>query len=102
MGIKERKAREKEQLRRQILSAARELFVNEGYENVSMRKIANKIEYSPTTIYLHFKDKADLLDSVCKETLLNLLNTLERLKRDNTDPGRDAEKKWEALMSSSV
>jgi AcrR family transcriptional regulator len=51
-----------------------------------MRKIANKIEYSPTTIYLYFKDKADLLDSVCKETLLNLLNTLELLKRDKSDP----------------
>ena len=38
MGTKERRAREKEQLRRQILVAARELFVNEGYENVSMRK----------------------------------------------------------------
>ena len=70
MGTKERRAREKEQLRRQILVAARELFVNEGYESVSMRKkFANKIEYSPTTIYLYFKDKADLLDSVCKETL---------------------------------
>ena len=86
MGTKERRAREKEQLRRQILSAARELFVNEGYENVSMRKIADKIEYSPTTIYLYFKDKADLLDSVCKETLLNLLNMLELLKRDKSDP----------------
>lgn len=86
MGIKERKAREKEQLRQQILSAARELFVNEGYENVSMRKIANKIEYSPTTIYLYFTDKADLLDSVCKVTLLNLLNTLEQLKSDISDP----------------
>ena len=86
MGVKERRAREKEQLRQQILSAARELFVNEGYENVSMRKIANKIEYSPTTIYLYFKDKADLLDSVCQETLLNLLNTLENLKEDTSDP----------------
>ena len=86
MGTKERRAREKEQLQRQILSAARELFVNEGYENVSMRKIANKIEYSPTTIYLYFKDKGDLLDSVCKETLLSLLNTLELLNRDKSDP----------------
>ena len=86
MGTKERRAREKEQLRRQILSAARELFVNEGYENVSMRKIANKIEYSPTTIYLYFNDKAALLDSVCQETLLNLLNTLEQLKKDISDP----------------
>ena len=86
MGVKERRAREKKLLRRQILSAARELFVNEGYENVSMRKIADRIEYSPTTIYLYFKDKADLLDCVCQETLLSLLNTLEQLKKDKSDP----------------
>ena len=42
MGVKERRTREKEELRRQIIAAARELFVNEGYENVSMRKIADK------------------------------------------------------------
>ena len=81
MGVKERRAREKEQLRRRILSAARELFVTEGYESVSMRKIADMIEYSPTTIYLYYEDKADLLDSVCKETLLNLLNTLDLLRK---------------------
>ena len=98
MGVKERKAREKEQLRQQILFAARELFVNEGYENVSMRKIANKIEYSPTTIYLHFKDKADLLDSVCQETLLNLLNTLEELKRDMSDPIETLRKSGKAYV----
>ena len=98
MGVKERRTREKEQLRRQILSAARELFVNEGYENVSMRKIADKIEYSPTTIYLYFKDKADLLDSVCKETLLNLLNTLELLKRDKSDPIETLRKSGKAYV----
>ncbi len=86
MGTKERRAREKEQLRRQIIDAARELFVSEGYENVSMRKIADKIEYSPTVIYLYFKDKADLLDSACQETLLGLLDTVELLKRDKSDP----------------
>ncbi len=98
MGVKERRAREKEQLRQQILSAARELFVNEGYENVSMRKIASKIEYSPTTIYLYFKDKADLLDSVCKETLLNLLDTLERLKSDISDPVETLRKSGRAYI----
>ena len=98
MGVKERRAREKELLRQQILSAARELFVGEGYENVSMRKIANKIEYSPTTIYLHFKDKADLLDSVCQETLLNLLNTLEELKRDMSDPIETLRKSGQAYV----
>ena len=98
MGVKERRAREKEQLRRQILSAARELFVNEGYESVSMRKIASKIEYSPTTIYLYFKDKADLLDSVCKETLLDLLNTLELLKEDKSNPVETLRKSGRAYV----
>ena len=98
MGTKERRAREKKQLQRQILSAARELFVNEGYENVSMRKIANKIEYSPTTIYLYFKDKGDLLDSVCKETLLDLLNTLELLNRDKSNPIETLRKSGKAYV----
>ena len=52
MGIKERQTRQKEMLRQEILDAARNLFIKDGYENVSMRKIAEKIEYSPTTIYL--------------------------------------------------
>ena len=98
MGTKERRTREKEQLRRQIIAAARELFVNEGYENVSMRKIADKIEYSPTTIYLYFKDKADLLDSVCKETLLDLLNTLELLNRDKSNPVEALKKSGKAYV----
>ena len=98
MGTKERRAREKEQLRRQIIDAARELFVNEGYENVSMRKIADKIEYSPTVIYLYFKDKADLLDSACQETLLGLLDTVELLKRDKNNPVESLRKSGRAYV----
>ena len=98
MGVKERRAREKEQLRRRILSAARELFVTEGYESVSMRKIADMIEYSPTTIYLYYKDKADLLDSVCKETLLNLLNSLDLLRKDKSDPVETLRKSGKAYV----
>src|SRR2546427_6798677 len=72
MGVMERKAREREELKQQILDAARELFVREGYENVSMRKIAEKIEYSPATIYTYFKDKDEILDCLCEETFLHL------------------------------
>jgi AcrR family transcriptional regulator len=57
MGISERKERAKEDLRNTILKAAREVFLEHGYENTSIRNIAEKIEYSPTTIYLYFKDK---------------------------------------------
>ena len=79
MGVTERRAREKEELRQEILVAARELFVKEGFANVSMRRIAEKIEYSPTTIYLYFEDKSGLLDCIVEERLQELCNQLEVL-----------------------
>jgi AcrR family transcriptional regulator len=72
MGVAERRAREKRKLKQQILDAARQLFVRDGYESVSMRKIANKIEYSPATIYTYFKDKDEILDCLCEETFRKL------------------------------
>ena len=86
MGVKERKLREKKFLRQEILDAASELFVTEGYENVSMRRIADKIEYSPTTIYLYFKDKAELLEQVCQETFSRLIVHLTRILDQPGDP----------------
>jgi AcrR family transcriptional regulator len=86
MGPKQRRARQKESLRQEILDAARELFINEGYENVSMRRIAEKIEYSPTTIYLYFRDKAHLLFEVCEETFAQLARKGEQILKDRSDP----------------
>jgi AcrR family transcriptional regulator len=86
MGVKERRARQKKFLRQEILDAASELFVRDGYENVSMRRIANKIEYSPTTIYIYFKDKAELLDQVCKETFGRLVQRLSKIMEQPGDP----------------
>jgi AcrR family transcriptional regulator len=67
MGTKERRAREKADLRRAILDAARALFAEQGFEAVSMRKIAEKIEYSPTTLYLYFHDKREILAALIVE-----------------------------------
>jgi AcrR family transcriptional regulator len=86
MGVKERKLRQKKFLRQEILDAASELFVKEGFENVSMRRIAEKIEYSPTTIYLYFKDKAELLEQVCQETFARLSAHLTRILEQPGDP----------------
>lgn len=66
MGVRERREREKDQLREKILDAARRLFVEQGFDAVSMRKIADVIEYSPTAIYLHFKDKESLIFEICR------------------------------------
>lgn len=65
MGPSERRAREREELRTLILDAARELFAAEGVDAVTMRRIAERIEYSPTAIYFHFRDKDALLTELC-------------------------------------
>src|SRR2546425_83072 len=67
MGIKERQIRDREAVRRAILDAARDLFVREGYEHVSIRKIAERIEYSPAAIYGYFPSKDDLFYALAEE-----------------------------------
>lgn len=79
MGIKERREREREEVRTKILDAARELFATEGYEAVTMRKIAERIEYSPTAIYLHFKDKESVLREICEADFLTLAHELTKI-----------------------
>src|SRR4026209_700411 len=67
MGIKERQERDREAVRRAILDAARELFVAEGFQNVSIRKIAERIEYSPAAIYGYFPSKDDIFFELAEE-----------------------------------
>jgi AcrR family transcriptional regulator len=86
MGVKDRRLRQRTLLRQQILDAARELLVREGYENLSMRRVAQRIDYSPTAIYLHFKDKQELVFSLCDETFAKLVRELETLPDEFADP----------------
>ncbi len=72
MGVKERREREKSETRDRMLDAARELFVTEGYEGVSMRRVAEKIEYSPTAIYVYFADKEELFRELCHQDYARL------------------------------
>jgi AcrR family transcriptional regulator len=76
MGIAERRERDRLGLRRRILNAARELFMSEGYERVTMRRIADAIEYSPTAIYQHFQDKDALVNALCADEFGQLLKAL--------------------------
>jgi AcrR family transcriptional regulator len=77
MGVKERREREKLETRDKILDAARELFVTEGYEGVSMRRVADKIEYSPTAIYVHFADKNELFRELCHRDYARLAEVFQ-------------------------
>src|SRR2546425_3395256 len=86
MGTTERKARHKADLKEEILDAARDLFVREGYESVSIRKIADKVEYAPGTIYLYFSDKSEILDCLCNQTFEKLRARLGAIHDDKGDP----------------
>ena len=65
MGSAERRTRERVETRQRILDAAREMFVEAGYEATTMRAIAERIEYTPTAIYHHFRSKEALLAELC-------------------------------------
>ena len=86
MGVTERRAREKEALSEAILDAASELIVKEGPQNLSIRKIAEKIEYAPSTIYLYFEDKHAILAGICIRFFEDLLERLNQIRENTPDP----------------
>jgi len=90
MGIAERKNRQKQALRERILDAARRIVMREGFAALSMRKIADAIEYSPATLYLHFASRDEIAQALGVEgyaqllesfvPLANIADPAERLK----------------------
>src|SRR5829696_5901695 len=85
LGVKERQERERVATSRAILDAARELFVAEGYQNVSIRKIAEKIEYSPAAIYSYFPSKDDIFLALAEEGFRMLFDSYECARKEH-DP----------------
>lgn len=77
MGVIERKEREKADMRKQILDAARTLFLEQGYEKTSIRNIAEAIEYSPGTIYLYFKDKNEIFFALHCDAFVGLFQEMQ-------------------------
>ncbi|MHC1697977.1 MAG: TetR/AcrR family transcriptional regulator [Geobacteraceae bacterium] len=80
-----KKLQKKDEFRRAILDAAGEVFSIDGYGNFSMRKLARRIGYSPTTIYLYFKDKDEILFCLCEEFYVELYQTILKIEGENTD-----------------
>lgn len=102
MGVVERRQREKEAVREQILAAATELFASEGIRSVSMRKIADKIEYAPSTIYLYFKDKEELCSAIIVEAFGDLTKILKEIHAANYPPLEALEKGLRAYIQFGI
>ena len=86
MGTKERQERDRQRIQQAILAAARELFIAEGYQHVSMRKIAERIEYSPAAIYSYFPSKDDIFFALTEEGFRILADRVFSAVRDAADP----------------
>ena len=91
MGTIERRERDKRKMQELVLKAAMKLFLKEGFEKVTIRKIAEEIEYSPATIYLYFRDKDEILYALHEkgfeelnsrqQNVLSIKDPLLRLKK---------------------
>jgi AcrR family transcriptional regulator len=77
LGIKERRERQRREVRGGILAAAREIAASEGWRAVTIRKIAGRIEYSPPVIYEHFGSKDEILLELVRLGYAEQLGTLE-------------------------
>ena len=79
MGIIERKEREKEQRRNEIIDAAEKVFFDKGVDNATMDAVAEIAELSKGTLYLYFKNKEDLHFAICMRGLTILKQELENV-----------------------
>lgn len=96
MGIKERRDLEKAEMKQKIMDAATDLIAQEGYEKLSIRKIAAKIQYSPTTIYLYYKDKAEIIAGMSDELYHKVTQEAEAAIRE--DINRPAEEQVHHIL----
>jgi AcrR family transcriptional regulator len=86
MGIKERRERERQEIRQSILSAARQIAIEEGWQAVTTRKVAERIEYSQPTIYEYFDNKEAILMALLYQGFEQVLSAMRSAKEQHEQP----------------
>jgi AcrR family transcriptional regulator len=89
---------EGEQSRHEILAGAKRLFVEEGYEATTIRRIAARVGISSTTLYVYFRDKDAILTEICNETFAALIQRLDAVRRERSDPLKALEEVLEGYI----
>ncbi|MFM9277220.1 TetR/AcrR family transcriptional regulator [Paenibacillus jiagnxiensis] len=97
-----RRERESDEIRRKIIEAARSLFLSQGYAEVSMRKIADRIEYSPTTIYHYFENKEAVVSELLKEGYALFLQALRQREQEASAEGLNSFEVLKTVCESYV
>jgi AcrR family transcriptional regulator len=84
--VKQRREREKQELRQAILTAARDIALHDGWQALTIRKVAERIEYSPPTIYEYFQSKDDILAELVHEGFVQMGMTLDAVRGLSDNP----------------
>lgn len=87
MGISERRQREKQNLRNRILDAARKIVAAEGFDALTIRRVAETVEYAPGTLYLYFENRDAIARALCLDVYQGMHDALMPLARIK-DPQR--------------
>lgn len=72
--------------RGEILAVAERIFVEKGFEGATIRKIADEVGLSSTALYMHFADKGEILNEICRNAFERLLERQLRCANSSTDP----------------
>ena len=86
MGRKERRLAEREHIRKIIFDAASDIIIEDGFEKLSIRKIADRIEYSPGVIYNYFKDKNEIVERIIAENIKRICDSMLSLGLQEMSP----------------
>lgn len=86
MSIEKRREREIEEMKDRILSAASDIIASEGFDKLSIRKIAKKIEYSPSIIYHYFHNKEEILNVVMQKGYKKIVSAVSSMKIESSTP----------------
>lgn len=86
---RERQRRKHEEIRKKILSVARDIISKEGIQGLSIRKIASAIDYSPAIIYHYFKDKNEIVETVVSEGYRRILHSIGSVQMNEKEPEKE-------------
>ena len=102
LASRERREQQKLELRAAILRAANEEFSHHGYEDFSLRRVAERIGYSPTTIYLYFKNKDDLLLQTVKSGFAAFDAAIQNAAQQGEEPLQKLENLGRAYLEFGI
>jgi len=98
MGVAERKEREKEQRRQEIISAAEKIFFKKGIDNSTMDDVAEQAELSKATLYLYFSSKDEIYSAIFSKSQEKLFKIIQ----DATDQQNDIREKITVFISTFI